>query len=203
MKKLSKSFYQQPVIGLAKNLLGKIIVHRGRAGMITEVEVYRGEEDGACHARFGKTARNAVMYGPPGYTYIYLCYGLHHLLNIVAEGKDFPAAVLIRGMVAVAFSNIVRAKTRLAGRSREPWLLHRSVANTPFESKNKSLGPGSLTKYLKLTKNDSGRCLFHDRELYLTQGISINPRQIKKAPRIGVAYAGKWADKKWRYYVDV
>ncbi len=177
--KFGKDFYQQPIFELAQHLLGKRIVHRPRSGIITAVEIYYGEEDQACHARFGKTQRNAVMYGPPGYTYIYLCYGLHYLLNIVAEKEGFPAAILIRGMLP-------EERERAWSKQFSPRL---------------ELGPGSLTKFLKLTKVDSGRCLYQDRSLYLTPGIPIPSTWIQRGPRIGVDYAGEWAKKPWRWFV--
>lgn len=90
---------------LARALLGLHLVRQTpegeRALRITEVEAYDGEEDKACHARNGKTPRNAVMYGPAGHWYVYLCYGIHDLLNLVTGPKDYPAAILIRGLEGI------------------------------------------------------------------------------------------------------
>jgi len=100
---LSLSFFNRPALSVARSLLGKYLVRRiGRKTMrvlITEVEAYTGPEDKACHAHRGKTKRNAVMFGPAGVWYVYFVYGMHWMLNVVTGPKDFPAAVLIRGIV--------------------------------------------------------------------------------------------------------
>lgn len=98
----AKAFQSEITVAIARNLLGKFLVRssaRGEvAGMITDVEAYDGERDQACHARFGCTARNAVMYEPGGVWYVYLCYGVHEMLNLVTGPQGYPAAVLIRGV---------------------------------------------------------------------------------------------------------
>jgi DNA-3-methyladenine glycosylase len=99
---LSSDFFNRPVITVAQDLLGKNIVRQIQNKifidlMINEVEAYDGPEDLACHGRFGKTQRTATMFGPAGYWYVYLVYGMHWMLNIVTGPKDYPAAVLIRG----------------------------------------------------------------------------------------------------------
>jgi DNA-3-methyladenine glycosylase len=98
----AKALRTKRTMALARGLLGKFLVRstpRGRvAAMITEVEAYHGEQDLACHARHGLTARNAVMYGPGGVWYVYLCYGVHEMLNLVTGPRGHPAAVLIRGI---------------------------------------------------------------------------------------------------------
>src|SRR5512133_2251454 len=101
---LPASFYSQPVIETSRALLGTRLVRqiegkRVAAGYIIETEAYAGESDLACHARAGRTARTEVMYGPPGRAYIYFIYGMHWMLNCVAEPEGFPAAVLIRGLL--------------------------------------------------------------------------------------------------------
>lgn len=101
MQKLTEAFFTRDALVVAPELLGKSLARRLPSGeviraRITETEAYRGEEDAACHARAGKTARTAIMYGRGGYAYIYLCYGMHYLLNVVTGEKDFPQAVLIR-----------------------------------------------------------------------------------------------------------
>lgn len=102
-KKLDKNFYEKDVLEVAPLLIGKILVRKLDDGnilksRITETEAYRGEEDSACHARFGLTKRTEVLYGDGGYTYIYLCYGIHYLLNFVTGQRGIPQAVLIRGI---------------------------------------------------------------------------------------------------------
>lgn len=101
--RLQRSFFTRDAVEVAPDLLGKLLVRRFEDGRIlryriTETECYRGEEDSACHAHKGKTPRTAIMYGIGGYSYIYLCYGLHHLFNIVTGGENQPQAVLIRGV---------------------------------------------------------------------------------------------------------
>ena len=97
---LPRDFYARPTLDVLRDLIGKVLVHdvRGRrtAGVIIEAEAYIGETDPACHAAPGPTRRNAPLYGPPGYAYVYLNYGLHWLVNAVTEADGFPAAVLIR-----------------------------------------------------------------------------------------------------------
>ena len=102
-KKLDLSFYRQDVLIVAKELIGKLLVRKLASGevvryQIIETEAYRGEEDSACHARAGKTKRTAPMYEAGGMTYVYLCYGIHHLLNVVTGNVGEPQAVLIRGI---------------------------------------------------------------------------------------------------------
>ncbi len=101
MERLNLDFYLQDALKVAPQLIGKILVRKLNDGTllkyrITETEVYRGEEDTACHARFGKTKRSKPLYEQGGITYIYLCYGIHHLLNVVTGKKDEPQGVLIR-----------------------------------------------------------------------------------------------------------
>jgi DNA-3-methyladenine glycosylase len=98
---LEQPFFARPALVVARELLGKHLVRRWRnreqAVLIHEVEAYIGPHDLACHGRFGCTSRTAVMYGPAGYWYVYLCYGIHWMLNVVTDGEDWPAAVLFRG----------------------------------------------------------------------------------------------------------
>ena len=102
MPLIPASFYQRPVIEVAKGLLGQRLRRGGVVLRITEVEAYGGTEDSASHARPGRTPRNAPMWGPGGHAYLYLCYGLHHMLNITAEPGDRAAAILIRACEPIA-----------------------------------------------------------------------------------------------------
>ncbi|MBI2063195.1 MAG: DNA-3-methyladenine glycosylase [Candidatus Yanofskybacteria bacterium] len=101
-KKLTREFFNRPTLSVAKELLGKFLVRKtGRkvvAAMITETEAYCGPRDLASHASRGKTKRTEVMFGPPGYAYVYLIYGMYHCFNIVTERDGYPAAVLIRAI---------------------------------------------------------------------------------------------------------
>jgi DNA-3-methyladenine glycosylase len=100
--KLERDFYARPCLEVAEALLGKWLVHRmGRRlldGRIVEVEAYIGQEDQACHARFGRTERASVLFGPPGHAYVYLIYGMYDCFNVVAEPEHAPAAVLVRAV---------------------------------------------------------------------------------------------------------
>ncbi len=96
--KLGREFFERPTLLVAKELLGKYLVFKGKSGRITEVEAYIGEDDPACHAAKGVTPRNKVMFGPAGYSYVYFIYGMYHCLNFVTEKEGFPAAVLIRAV---------------------------------------------------------------------------------------------------------
>src|SRR5215475_8310911 len=105
MKRLPRDFYDRPTLDVARDLIGQVLVHHHRgirtSGVIVEVEAYIGESDPACHAACGPTKRNAPLYGPPGFSYVYLNYGIHHLMNVVTEAKGSPAAVLIRALAPV------------------------------------------------------------------------------------------------------
>jgi len=177
-KKLDRRFVERKTLQVARDLLGKVIVRRMRSreikGRILETEAYIGEEDQACHARFGKTKRNAVMYGPAGHAYIYLCYGLHELLNLVTERKSLPAAVLIRRI--------------------EPL--------SGFDSELKTYGPGNLTKYLKITRSLNGEDITKSKQL-LVEDDGYVAKIIKRAERIGVHYAGEDAKRKWRFILEL
>ena len=99
-RRLKRSFFNRPTLTVAEELIGKYLVHnhdgRRMSGRIVEVEAYIGEDDPACNAASGLTKRNAIMYGPAGYAYIYFIYGMYNCLNVVTDRKGFPAAVLIR-----------------------------------------------------------------------------------------------------------
>ncbi len=97
-QKLPRPFFERPTLDVARDLLGKTLVFGDHCGIITETEAYIGENDPACHAARGRTARTETMYAKAGTVYIYLIYGMYHCLNIVTEKEDFPAAVLIRGL---------------------------------------------------------------------------------------------------------
>lgn len=99
---LDRKYFNRPTVEVARSLIGKYLVRengRGRtAGKIIEVEAYVGPQDKACHASKGRTKRTEVLFGPPGMSYVYLIYGMYHLLNVVTEREEFPAAVLIRAI---------------------------------------------------------------------------------------------------------
>ena len=112
--KLSRSFYQQSTLDVARQLLGKYLIRKHpdgtTVGRIVETEAYVGPEDKACHASRGRTARTVIMFGPAGHAYVYLVYGFHHMLNIVTESIDYPAAVLIRAVEPVGGGEVMKAR---------------------------------------------------------------------------------------------
>jgi DNA-3-methyladenine glycosylase len=182
---LSREFYARPVLRVARECIGKILVHRSTegvaAGRIVEAEAYRGPLDLAAHSSRGHTKRTAVMYGPPGYAYVYLLYGVSWALNLVTTADGDPHAVLIRAIEPI------RGIDLMARRRRKP-LNSRELTN----------GPGKLTNALAITGADYGRDLCGG-ELYLEQAETPVGR-IGTSPRINVDYAGDWAAKRWRFY---
>src|SRR5499425_3166203 len=112
--KLPRAFYNRPTLDVARDLIGKILVHNRRgvrtSGAIVEVEAYIGESDPACHAAPGPTRRNAPLYGRPGFAYVYLNYGIHYLVNAVTESKGSPAAVLIRALEPYEGTSLMRRR---------------------------------------------------------------------------------------------
>ena len=99
--RLTREVFKRPTLEVAQNLLGKIMVFENFEGIIAETEAYIGQDDPACHAARGRTLRTAVMFGPPGISYVYFIYGMYHCLNVVTQEEGFPAAVLIRGLQLV------------------------------------------------------------------------------------------------------
>ena len=131
--RLARAFYARPTLHVAEDLLGKVLVHRTRAGLtsgvIVEVEAYVGESDPACHAAPGPTTRNAPLYGPPGHAYVYLNYGVHYLVNVVTEPAGSPAAVLIRALEPVDGMPLMR-KRRARSRTARHQKPRRRISTT-------------------------------------------------------------------------
>ncbi|RMD59102.1 DNA-3-methyladenine glycosylase [Candidatus Parcubacteria bacterium] len=172
---LGVNFFNRPTLRVARELLGCVLVRRlGRRQIrakIVETEAYCGPQDLASHASRGRTPRNEVMFGPPGYFYVYFVYGMHFMLNVVTEREGYPAAVLIR------------AVEPLGG----------------FSAPTK--GPARLTRSLAIDKGFNGVPLGTQSGLWIEQGDTIKSHQIRRAPRVGVDYAGVYKDKKWRFYL--
>ena len=146
---LPRRFYNRPTLDVARDLIGKVLVHETRqgiaSGVIVEVEAYIGESDPACHAAPGPTKRNAPLYGPPGIAYVYLNYGIHYLVNAVTEAEGWPAAVLIRALEAKDGIPLMRRR-RAARTARRP---------VDLAVDDLCRGPGNLTRALgiDLTQN--------------------------------------------------
>lgn len=189
-KVLPKSFYENAdVVDASRKLLGKVIctnIHSGfTAGIITETEAYCGRNDKACHANNGlRTARTEVMYGEPGHAYIYLCYGIHHLLNVVTNQEGLADAVLIRGVRPLEGVDIMIERRNITN--------HKNLAN----------GPGKLTQALGITTGLNAVNLSKPPLWIEDRGIEFQEKEIKITPRIGVDYAEEDALKPWRFVIE-
>jgi DNA-3-methyladenine glycosylase len=178
---LPESFYARDVVEVARDLLGRELVRDGVRLRITEVEAY-AEHDTACHAHRGRTPRNAVMFGPGGRAYVYLCYGLHVMLNVVTGEDGSAAAVLVRSAEPIAGLDVVRARR---GDREGPVLL---------------TGPGKLGAALALDVAWSGHRLFEPGGLELHAGEP--PRRILTGPRVGIDYASARDRRRaWRFAI--
>jgi len=192
---LPRTFYARPTLLVAPDLLGKVLVSRSSAGLtsgiIVEVEAYVGESDPACHAAPGRTKRNAPLYGPPGYAYVYLNYGVHPLVNAVTEPEHSPAAVLIRALEPLEGIPLMRRRrtrsrtarhTRRAGRISDHALCK---------------GPGNVTHALGITLGDNGIDLLGDRVYIEDRGHRIE--EVAWSPRIGISVG---TEHHWRCYAS-
>lgn len=185
---LPRDFYARPTLEVARDLVGKILRHRTRdglaAGRIVEVEAYIGEDDPACHAAPGPTVRNAPLYGPPGVAYVYLNYGLHHLVNAVTEEQGSPAAVLIRALEPVEGLALMRAR-----RGRAKW----RRGKAPPADDDLCRGPGNLTVAMGIT-------LAQNTHLLTCSPLTIEDRgdrveRVAWSPRIGIRVG---TERQWR-----
>jgi DNA-3-methyladenine glycosylase len=189
MKLIQPEFYRRKdVLKIAKELLGKIMVTKWNdvetSGRIVEVEAYRGAGDRASHAAGGKrTPRNEVMYGEGGKAYVYLCYGIHHLFNVVTHEKGVPHAVLIRALEPLTGIDEMLLRT---GKKKADYTLTR--------------GPGNLSKALGIHTSMSGSQLDRDIQIW-DDGMRYSKSQIGISPRIGVDYAGEDALLPYRFFV--
>jgi DNA-3-methyladenine glycosylase len=172
---------------IARFFLGKVLcvsADDGYAeGMITETEAYGGAEDAACHAHLNRrTTRTEVMFAPGGVAYVYLCYGLHHLFNIITGPRDSPQAVLVRAVRIVAGSEAVRRRRR--GVAEKDW----------------ASGPGRVCAALGIGRQHYGHDLAAGGAIWIEdRGIKVPRREITAGPRIGIAYAGDWVHVPWRF----
>lgn len=190
MSKLQRNFYtQKDVVRISQCLLGKHLVTRFdntlTGGIIVETEAYAGPEDRASHAfNNRRTARTEIMYRQGGTAYVYLCYGMHHLFNVVTNIIDVPHAILIR-----AIEPIIGIETMLKRRNKSKL------------DKTLTSGPGALSQALGINVSHTGIDLtgkliwIEDRDRY------VSSDDISSSPRIGVSYAGKDALKPWRFFI--
>ncbi len=189
-KILPDSFYTRAdVVKIAKELLGKVLVTniggQHTAGMIVETEAYAGPTDKACHAFCNRrTARTNIMFAEGGVAYVYLCYGIHHLLNVVTNNENKPYAVLIRGI-----EPLDGMTTMLERRSAD--IIRPTITS----------GPGSLSAAMGITTKLSGVSLQGPELLIEDRGIKISPEDIVAGTRVGVAYAAEDALLPYRFSV--
>jgi DNA-3-methyladenine glycosylase len=187
--RIPRSFFRQSTLQIARALLGMRLVKteygRRRSGIIIETEAYIGREDLGCHAsRGGRTARNAVMFGPPGLAYVYFNYGMHWMLNVVTEKEDFPAAVLVRAMIPAEGRDAMRRRRS----GREP------VAG----------GPAMLCQAMRIDGRWNGYDLCEKKsQLFLERAYAIPEEGVTIGPRVGLNTVPEpWRSIPWRFRVD-
>jgi DNA-3-methyladenine glycosylase len=171
---LDRAFFERDALVVARALVGTRIVVRApdgeRVARIVETEAYRGPKDLACHARAGVTKRTRTLYGPPGHAYVFLIYGMYDCFNVVCFGDGKGHAVLVRGVEP------------LSGLARDV----------------STAGPGRLTRALGITRSDDAHDLVSGGRIFIA-ARDRRPR-IAISARVGVAYAGEWADRPWRFF---
>lgn len=190
MQKLSTDFYERDdVVQIAKDLLGKYIItkfdQQTTVGRIVETEAYAGIVDKASHAYNNRrTARTEVMFGPAGVSYVYLCYGIHHLFNVVCNVKDKPDAVLIRGIEPVEGINVMLRR------------FNKEKADSSI-----GRGPGNVSKALGISTKHTGLQL-QSRHIWLAEDNVSTSFNVLTSPRIGVDYAGDHALWLYRFFIE-
>ena len=187
-KKLPRSFYtREDVVAISRDLLGKRLFTRINGlltgGIITETEAYRGPEDRASHAFGGRrTQRTEIMYATGGTAYVYLCYGIHHLFNVVTNKKGTPHAVLIRAIEPLEGIELMLKR-------RKKKKMERAV----------TAGPGSMSQALGITTALTGVDLLGNEIWIEESGNHLSDNEIISSKRIGVNYAGEHAERLWRF----
>ncbi len=191
MSKLSTDFYQRDdVLLISRELLGKVLCtnfhNKLTSGIIVETEAYGGITDKASHAYGGRrTKRTETMYAKGGSAYVYLCYGIHHLFNIVTNKKNIPHAILIRAIQPQDGIEIMLQRR-----------------NKKKVDQSLTAGPGSLTRALGITVKDSGIFLMDNLIWLEDQNINYTNQDILATPRVGVQYAREDAQNPWRFQIE-
>jgi DNA-3-methyladenine glycosylase len=193
--KLRRPFYERPTLDVARDLLGKVLVHRRRgtltSGVIVEVEAYIGESDPACHAAPGPTRRNEPLYGTPGHAYVYLNYGIHYMVNVVTEAAGSPAAVLIRALEPLDGIAVMRRRRSRVTKGRRT--AKSDIAISPDDL---CRGPGNLTMAMGITLEENRLDLLGDRLYVEDRGIRVAAPEW--GPRIGIRVG---TEHPWRAWV--
>jgi len=179
---IPRAFYDRPVLEVARDLLGMLVVHDDVVVRLTEVEAYAGALDPASHAFRGRTARNSVMFGPGGHAYVYFTYGLHFCVNVVCGPVGVASAVLLRAGEVVGGLD--------AARGRRPGVRDRDLAR----------GPARLTKTLAIDRAlDGADVTAGSSPLTLRPGTRVPDDAVRHGPRVGVSTA---AEVPWRLWID-
>jgi DNA-3-methyladenine glycosylase len=188
--RLKRDVFQGGTLAIARQLLGKSLVKLEAdgtrlSGSIIETEAYIGRDDLACHARAGRTPRNAAMWGEPGHAYVYFTYGMHWMLNVVTEEEGFPAAVLLRALVPRAGLDRMRAR-----RSGRP-------------DSDLCRGPAKLCQAFSIDRSFDGLDLcLPDSPLFLEAGVNIPDSGVTQGPRVGLNKVDEpWKSMPWRFRV--
>ncbi len=188
MDVLPRDFYLQDTLTVAKDLLGKLIVHIDKgsrlSGMIVETEAYLGEQDDACHASKGRTKRTEVMYQLGGHAYIYLIYGMYELFNVVTRHEGYPEAVLIRAVEPIDGIDQMTENYK------------HSLSSLKLTN-----GPGKFTKAMNITRSLNCNDLT-TKPLFIEEYKNISNTEITVSKRIGIHYAKNWKDKNFRFYIS-
>ena len=171
---LKRNFYERPTVEVARDLLGKVLVHGSVAGIIVETEAYLGGDDLAAHSARGITGRTRVIFGPPGHAYVYFIYGMYECLNIVAEPAGQPGCVLIRALEPAAGVDLMQSRRPAAKRLED-------LAS----------GPGKLTLALGITRAHNGADLTRG-PLVVRAPAEAHRLEIAVTPRIGIRECADW-----------
>jgi DNA-3-methyladenine glycosylase len=171
---LKRRFYDRPAVDVARDLLGKVLVHGATAGIIVETEAYLGADDLAAHSARGITERTRVIFGPPGHAYVYVIYGMYECLNLVAEGVGHPGCVLLRAVEPVAGIELMRQRRPAAKRLEEL-----------------AAGPGRLTMALGITRALYGADVTRG-SLVVREPLEKRAMEVQATPRIGVSVCADW-----------
>ena len=188
---LARDFYMREPLAVARSLIGKKLVSHAHGtrvtGIIYETEAYNGEQDLACHARTGKTARNAVMYEEGGHAYVYFTYGMHWMFNCVVGEAGYPAAVLVRAIVPAEGIETIRS------------------IREPIQQNHWCDGPAKLTRALGITGEHNGVDLCRRGALItIENGYEIPDAKVNMTPRIGIESTPEpWKSKPWRFIADL
>lgn len=216
--RMERSFFTKDGLTLAKALLGKVLVHETDVGsirgMITEVESYMGIEDKGSHTYGGRrTERTEPMFHIGGTSYVYFTYGMYHCMNITSGEEGNPQAVLIRRVLAADETSRERMqklrlqlmveKTKKRKASQGELLRDEDILRMEKSvKKHLADGPGKLCIAMGITKADNDVDMVKSSSFYVTEGIEVNPQEIKTGKRIGIDYAEEAADYLWRFYLE-